>query len=220
MQRNELLGSVSLEKDGPVSMPDQKCGHSTSPAMKNVAFPAVMARLRAGDEAAAREVYARWAERLIGLTRTKLGKSITAREDPEEVVQSVYRSFFRRYGDGNFHVEDWHDVWALLATIAKRKCLNRRKYYSAECRAASREMPLDLTEPASADPAPDEAAILAETVERMLLRFPPKERAIVELSLQGHTVKEIGARLGRANRSVNRIREYVQKWLLQQAGDC
>jgi RNA polymerase sigma-70 factor (ECF subfamily) len=178
-----------------------------------------MARLRAGDEAAARDVYEWWAWRLIDLTRARLGRSIAAKEDPEDVVQSVYRSFFRRYGMGQFRVDDWHDVWALLVTIALRKCANRRQFYAAECRDPKREAALGPVEPNTTDPTPEDEAMLAETVERLLLRFPAEERAVVELSLQGHTVKEISATLDRPERSVYRIRDHVRAWLERQAFD-
>jgi len=134
-------------------------------------------------------------------------------------MQSVYRSFFRRFDRGEYHVEQWHDVWSLLSTIAIRKCSNRRRYHGAERRAPVREIALELAEPLSTDPVPEQAAILAETVERLLLRFPPPERAIVELSLQGFTVREIGVRLARAERSIYHIREHVRQWLVRQAGD-
>jgi DNA-directed RNA polymerase specialized sigma24 family protein len=61
--------------------------------------------------------------------------------------------------------------------------------------------------------------MLAETVERLLLRFPAEERAVVELSLQGHTVKEISATLDRPERSVYRIRDHVRAWLERRAFD-
>jgi RNA polymerase sigma-70 factor (ECF subfamily) len=41
----------------------------------------------------------------------------------------------------------------------------------------------------------------------------PDERAVLELSLQGYTATEISERLGRAERSVRRLRERVRKRL-------
>ncbi|AGA27976.1 RNA polymerase sigma factor [Singulisphaera acidiphila] len=197
--------------------------HSDSVATtsaEEVGFGALMARLRAGDEAAAREFYERWVWRLMGLTRARLGRSIVVKEDPQDIVQSVYRSFFRRYGAGHFQVEDWHDVWALLVTIVLRKCANRRQFYAAECRTLKRETATGLDDRAADDPTPEDEAMLAEMVQRLLLSFPPAERAVVELSLQGYTVKEIGKCLNRAERSVYRIREHVRSWLeLQAIGD-
>jgi RNA polymerase sigma-70 factor (ECF subfamily) len=176
-------------------------------------FLELMDRLRAGDADAARAVYAKWACRLIELARVRLGLSLAGKEDPEDVVQSAYRSFFRHYGAGRFHVEDWHDVWAVLATIAVRKCSRRVAYHLAARRDPRREEPRSFDELAASDPTPEQAAVLAETVERLLRGLDPPERAIVELSLQGYTVSEISERLGRAERSVQRVRENVRKQL-------
>ena len=32
----------------------------------------------------------------------------------EDVVQSVYKSFFARYGRGQFEFDDWSDIWGLV----------------------------------------------------------------------------------------------------------
>jgi DNA-directed RNA polymerase specialized sigma24 family protein len=50
------------------------------------------------DEQAARENFDRFARRLIGLARTRLDRRIRQKIDPEDVVQSVFRSFFTRHG--------------------------------------------------------------------------------------------------------------------------
>src|SRR5262245_40662511 len=63
------------------------------------------------------------------------------------------------------------------------------------------------------EPTPDEAAVLAETVEQLLRGLDGDERSVVELSLQGYTTQEISETLGRAERSVRRLRERVRKRL-------
>jgi RNA polymerase sigma-70 factor (ECF subfamily) len=194
-------------------------GREDETPLDEAEFRALVERLRGGDEEAARGVYERWAVPLLRLTRARLRGVLAAREDAEDVVQSVYRSFFRRFDRGEYQVGQWHDVWSLLSTIAIRKCSNRQRYHGAACRAPARELALELAEPRATDPAPEQAAMLAETVERLLLRFPPPERAIVELSLQGFTVKEIGVRLGLAESSIYHIREHVRQWLVRQTGD-
>ena len=60
----------------------------------------LLARLRAGDEQAAAEVFGRFAHRLVGLARQKLGKALRGKEDPEDAVQSALRSFYVRYAAG------------------------------------------------------------------------------------------------------------------------
>ena len=47
----------------------------------------------------------------------------------------------------------------------------------------------------------------------MMRGLEPDDRSIIELSLQGYTAPEIGDRLGRAERTVRRVREHVKKRL-------
>jgi RNA polymerase sigma-70 factor, ECF subfamily len=182
-------------------------------APKGDSFPEFMALVRAGDEEATREVHDRWSSHLIRLTRARLGRSIAGKEDAEDVVQSAYRSFFRRYGEGNFQVEDWSEVWALLATIATRKCSNRRKYYQADRRDARREMPMTSCEVASSEPTAEDAAMLSETVDKLLGGLNEPERSIVLLSLQGYSSVEISPVVVRSERTVQRVRERVRSQL-------
>ena len=183
-------------------------------------FAELMARLRAGEDAAAAEVFRRYAARLHGLARRHLDTVLRQKVDAEDVVQSAYKSFFFRYGDGRLQVGDWDNLWGLLTLITLRKCADRAEYFRAERRAVSREAASPPGEAAGGaweainrEPAPDEATLLAEAVEQLFRDLDEDERPIVELSLQGYTAQEISERLGRAERSVRRLRERVRKRL-------
>jgi RNA polymerase sigma-70 factor (ECF subfamily) len=137
--------------------------------------------------------------------------------DPEDVVQSVYKSFFLRYGAGKLAVVNWNSLWGLLTLITVRKCAERVAYHRAECRNAAREVSpprgaeaAPLLEPFGREPSPLEAAVLSETVRQLLAGLDEEERPILELSLQGYTTREISERLGRAERTVRLLREGVR----------
>ena len=51
-------------------------------------------RWREGDQQAANLLFRRYSERLIALVRCHLSEKLARRLDPEDVVQSAYRSFF------------------------------------------------------------------------------------------------------------------------------
>src|SRR5262245_50887646 len=85
-------------------------------------FQACNAVLRNGDETAAAEIFERFTGRLIGLARSRLDQRLQGKVDPEDVLQSVYRSFFVRHRDGKFKLESWDNLWSLLAQITVRKC--------------------------------------------------------------------------------------------------
>jgi RNA polymerase sigma-70 factor (ECF subfamily) len=184
-------------------------------------FHDVMARLRAGDEAAAREVFQRFVQKLVRLARRQFDAVLRRKVDPEDVVQSAYKSFFLRYGEGKLAVESWGNLWGLLTLITMRKCLDRVEYLRAAGRDVKREAAAHpgaagagpWWEPIAREPTPEEAAVLAETVERLLRDLDAGERPILEMSLQGYTTQEISQRLVLAERSVRRLRQRIRKQL-------
>lgn len=165
-------------------------------------------------------VFERFTRRLIGLAGTHLQHRLRHKVDPEDIVQSVYKSFFLRYGEGALAAEGWEGLWGLLTVITIRKCADRARFFTAERRDAAREVSPRRTEDntswyeaAGREPTPDQAAMLAETVEGLLARFDEDERTIIEMSLQGFSTQEISDHTGRAERSVRRLRERVRRHL-------
>jgi RNA polymerase sigma-70 factor, ECF subfamily len=69
---------------------------STMTTKENVNHDAadLLARWRSGDQQAAAELFRCYAGRLAALARSHLSRKIGQRLDAEDVVQSVYRSFF------------------------------------------------------------------------------------------------------------------------------
>src|SRR5262245_1828651 len=168
-----------------------------------------------GAGEADRAAFERFTRRLVGLARTQLDDRLQHKLDPEDVVQSAYKSFFLRYGQGALAAEGWDGLWGLLTVITLRKCADRVRYHRAERRDLSREAGGDepWRDAAGREPTPEEAVALAETVEGLLRELDGDERPIVEMSLQGYSTQEISERLGRAERSVRRLRERVRKQL-------
>jgi RNA polymerase sigma factor (sigma-70 family) len=188
--------------------------------MSKDSFASLMRELREGGENAARVVFARYTQQLVALARRRLDDRLAGKVDPEDVVQSAYKSFFVRQRAGQLDVGNWKSLWGLLTVITLRKIADRAAHFQAGKRDASRELPPPTGDqpPAWAaaldrEPGPDEAAVLTETVEALLRDLDEDERPILELSLQGHSATEISEKLGRAERSVRRLRERVRKRL-------
>ena len=53
--------------------------------------------LRSGEQEAATDLYLRYSERLLKLARNNTSEKLAPRFDPEDVVQSVFRSFFSSF---------------------------------------------------------------------------------------------------------------------------
>jgi RNA polymerase sigma-70 factor (ECF subfamily) len=185
----------------------------------DLSFDDLMARLKQGQDDAAAQVFRRFAGRLIALARSQLGPQIRQKEDPEDVLQSVFTSFFTRYAEGQFgDFDSWDNLWAMLVVLTQRKCGRRLDYFHAARRDVQREVAgpapsgSDLGLSAD-DPTPSEAAMLTETVERLMNSLEGRHRQILALSLQGCSPAEISAQVGCTERTVYRVLDTVKQWL-------
>ena len=193
----------------------------SQPGSPDRSFDDVMARLRAGNQEAATEIFNRFAYRLIALARSRLDSRTRAKLDPEDVIQSVYKSFFVRFAEGQFDLQTWDSLWSLLTVITLRKCGHHTEYFHAACRDVgreatpppSREDSIASWQAIARDPTPSEAVILAETLEAVMHGLDERERQILALSLQGHTTQEISSQVGRTERTVRRALELIRKRL-------
>src|SRR5262249_46361336 len=154
----------------------------------------LMRGLKCGDDEAAEAVFYRFSSRLIALARGRLGAELRGKVDPEDVLQSVFRSFFVRQMNGELDVVNWASLWGLLSLMTIRKCANRVAYLHAACRDAGREWNSgagsshggwDLPD---AEPTPAEAAALTDLVEALMRPLGERDRAILTLHLQGYTI--------------------------------
>jgi RNA polymerase sigma-70 factor (ECF subfamily) len=185
-------------------------------------FADVMQRLRLADPQAAAAVFERFAERLTALARVRLGERLQAKVDPDDVLQSAYRTFFRRHAAGEFELEGWDGLWALLTVITIRKCGRWREHFQSAARDVRREVATDPDvnlHPLSREPAADEVAVLAETVEELLRGLRSRDRDVVGLRLQGFTPAETAAQLRLPQRTVFRVLERLKARLRRLRDD-
>ncbi len=163
-------------------------------------------RYREGQEDAATALYKRYAIRLQRLAEKKTDAKMASRIDPEGIVQSVFRTFFRRVSDGQYDVADGDDLWNLLLIIS----LNKLRKEATKQRTAKRDInkthsliEKDHEKEGSND---DEAFIVLKlTVEEILSTLSVAEREIVEMRIAGHEINQIVESSKRAKRSVERI---------------
>lgn len=178
-----------------------------------------------GDEDAAWQLYERYVKRLVGLARSRISRKLTARVDAEDVVQSVYRSFFRNAQKGRYELEQPGDLWRLLASITVNKVRDQTKRHTQQKRSVDREAgPGDDEELAvtfqsliADEPSPEAALILIEEVEKVMSQLDETQRRILELRLQGHIVEDIAGLAGCSERTVRRKLERIEAILAVQA---
>jgi RNA polymerase sigma-70 factor (ECF subfamily) len=187
-------------------------------------FDNLQGALRRGDGEAAAHLFGRYAHRLLALARGHLHGRLRQKIDPEDVVQSVFRSFFRRCSDDPFEFDSWDAVWGLLVLLTLRKCGRRVGHFLAARRDLRREISLTTADnsgfawdlPAD-EPTPAEAAMLNDLVERLMTRLSSeRKRRIFDLSLQGYSIAEISAEVGYYERGVERVRAEIRHLLEEQ----
>jgi DNA-directed RNA polymerase specialized sigma24 family protein len=113
------------------------------------------------------------------------------REDPEDVVQSVLRTFFRRAEKGEFHLEHPGALWRLLQTIARHKLLTHIEHHQAQKRAPEAESRRDQATLPARELAANEARLLGDVLEMVLGDSGAIDAEILTLQLNGYTISEI-----------------------------
>ncbi|MBI3860443.1 MAG: sigma-70 family RNA polymerase sigma factor [Planctomycetia bacterium] len=190
-------------------------------------FKNLLSRLQAGDHDAGAAVYQQFAARLMALARRKLDPRVREKLDPEDVVQSVFMSFFHRHADGEYEIPNVESLWGLLSLITIRKCGHKIEHFYAACRDVAREskpraLDGDATrfwEAVAQGPTPSQALLLTETLEEVMRPLDARQRQILTLSLQGYEHSEIATQLQCSERTVRRILERVRTQLEQMRGE-
>jgi RNA polymerase sigma-70 factor (ECF subfamily) len=183
----------------------------------------LMAQWRQGDQQAAAALFQRYSGRLIELVRRRLSNRLHQRVDPEDVIQSAYRSFFAHARDGHYHSQHGEDLWRLLVAITLHKMHDQAKWHSRAKRAVQREQGFGsedsllglAPEVLAREPVPEEALELVDEVEQAMRRLDPLQRQILELRLQGHNLQQIATASQRCERTVRRVLKQIKAQLEQ-----
>jgi RNA polymerase sigma-70 factor, ECF subfamily len=181
----------------------------------------LLERYRAGDESAADTLFARYFDRLTLLARSRLSARLASRTDPEDVVLSVYRSFFVHAREGRFELRRGGDLWRLLAAITKHKLLHQARRHGADRRSVHREIPIESADEGrfflrGQEPSPEDALALADELESLLSRLDRFARRVLELRMQGARLTEIAEDTGRSERTVRRTLEQIRELLARR----
>lgn len=177
----------------------------------------LMQRLHSGDHSAATAIYVRYADKLLGLARRQTPNDLRTRFDPEDVVQSVFRTFFRRASQGAYAVPAGDDLWKLFLVISLNKIRRLGEFHRSQKRNVSRTAPLSAPVAQNSEPlAEDSMRILELTIHEILADSPEHVQQMVRFRIEGCEVAEIASRTGRSKRSVERVLQNFRESLSQQ----
>jgi RNA polymerase sigma-70 factor (ECF subfamily) len=182
------------------------------------------ARIRAGDESAARELLARYEAQVRLVVRRQLPRLLRSRFDSLDFLQSVWASFFRRLRAGPEEFEDPRYLVTFLARVARNKVIDQYRRAASHKHDMYREESLSNFESRPREPAAEqdtasEVAEAREALDRLRELLPAERRGILRLKLEGHSSREIGERLGLSERTVRRALEDLRRRADSRADD-
>lgn len=167
----------------------------------------LLRRLRHGEESAATALYLKYARRLLALAQAKTSTDLAAKEEADDIVQSVFKSFFRKASAGLYDVPAGEELWNLLLVITINKIRAKGNYHRAakrDMRLAAGDQPLNAV---PADGAGNDVALaeLQMVIDGILRGLPDKSAEIVERRIAGHEVNDIVSQVKRSKRTVERV---------------
>ena len=172
--------------------------------------------IQAGSESAAKELFDKYCERLMRLAKRRIGQRMASRFDPEDVIQSAFRTFFKRMKNDEFKFEQEEDLFKLLVRLTVRKTLRQIVHHQAAKRSPTSEMSDGsddsqlLAQVAGNAPPPDLEVAMLEEFEQLMNSLSPMEQQVVQLKVEGYSTVEIAEKLGSYDRKIRRVLERIE----------
>ncbi len=184
--------------------------------------------VKAGDSAAATRVWQHYFDRLVRSVRARLYGQNRAVSDEEDIVLSVFDSFYNAAANGRFpDLSDRDDLWQLLLRMAARKVVDKRRHDLRQRRGGNVTLhSLDhagedgnMIEAIGEEPSPDMVLMMQESVEDFFSHLGVGQlRDLAGAKLEGCSNAEIAERFGCSERTIERrlhlIREKCQQELI------
>lgn len=173
----------------------------------------LLRRWRLGEQTAAGELYGRYAERLWRLAERQLSDRLRRRVGPDDILQSVFRTFFARSAKGEYSIAHSGALWYLLVRITLNKVRRQAEIHRAEKRDIRREAHGEDADIALAGfpetPPQEEVDSLLGDLEILIKELSPREAEIVGLISDGVSVLETAARVGCSRWTVRRTLDRI-----------
>ncbi len=172
----------------------------------------LIGHLKDGNRETTQRLWEAYFGRLVQLARVRLRGAPRGVADEEDVVVSVFDSFFRRAEQGQFpQIQDRDDLWKLLFVLTVRKAINhiqhegRRSRGGGRIRSLADLEELDAQELLQIEPAPEFAAQMTEECHKLLDRLrDPTLRMVAVWKMEGYTNREIASKLDCVEQTVER----------------
>jgi RNA polymerase sigma-70 factor (ECF subfamily) len=178
--------------------------------MTNNQLRLLIAKARSGEPHAETILFDRYVGRLNRLAQARLSQKFGRRVDADDIVQSVYISFFRYLRIGRYEFQTSGDLWRMLAVITIRTVNRQVQWHTAEKRSILAERNITPHSDPPRDEfgrqeAPDRIAEVSDELNHLFAARPATHRAIVELRLKGEPISAIAQTVPCCQRTVHRV---------------
>jgi RNA polymerase sigma factor (sigma-70 family) len=185
--------------------------------------------VKAGDSAAANQIWQHYFDRLVRSVRAGLYGQNRAVSDEEDIVLSVFDSFYTAAENGRFpDLSDRHDLWRLLLRMSARKVVDKRRHDQRQRRGGNAivhslnqtDDDESVIEAIGDEPSPEMVLMMQETVEEFFSHLGVGQlRELAVARLEGYSNAELAERFGCSERTIERrlhlIREKCQQEMFE-----
>ena len=183
--------------------------------------------VKTGDSAAANRIWQHYFDRLVRAVRARLYGQNRAVSDEEDIVLSVFDSFYDAAENGRFpDLSDRDDLWRLLLRMAARKVVDKRRHDQRQRRGGNvtihslnqNDDTESVIEVIGEEPSPDMVLMMRESVEQFFKHLCVGQlQELAGAKLEGYSNSELADRFGCSERTIERrlhlIREKCQQEL-------
>jgi RNA polymerase sigma-70 factor (ECF subfamily) len=184
-------------------------------------FLELLGRIRAGDETAALELHATYAEQLQRIIRVQLTQPALRRQmDSIDICQSVFADFFLRTALGQYDLQSPSELLKLLATMARHRLI----YHAQKQRAARRDIrrveagAIEDFSLAGGGGTPSQIVSARELLQQCQERLNNDERLLLDRRRSGQSWDEIAAAVGKSPEAVRKQYERAIKRVSGELG--
>jgi RNA polymerase sigma factor (sigma-70 family) len=188
-------------------------------------------QVKDGDSVAAHQLWQHYYDRLVRMARQNLLGQNRGVSDEEDIVVSVFESFYRAAEKGRFpDLSGRDDLWRLLLKMSARKILDKRRHDRRQRRGAGAKVhSLDdgggdeeaIIQVIGNEPTPEMVLMMTESFERLIAHLGVGQlREIAVGKMEGFSNADLGKRLQCSERTIERrlrlIREKCEQQLIDQ----
>lgn len=184
-------------------------------------------QIKDGDSVAANRIWQHYFDRLVQAVRRRISGQNRAVSDEEDIVLSVFDSFYAAAENGRFpDLSDRDDLWRLLLRMSARKVIDKRRHDMRQRRGGNvqvRSLGVGgedeaIIEAIGDEPSPEMVLMMQESVEQFFSNLGVGHlRDLAGARLEGYSNAELALRFDCSERTIERrlhlIREKCQQEL-------